>query len=177
MSKKCLNCGEEIKVRVWIDGKLRNFQRRKYCLKCSPFGQHNTSKYYAADCLQRECKHHGLTEYVKRPNGNFRCKKCRAEDTTEQRLKRKLKLIQVMGGKCELCGYNKCARALHFHHGDPKNKIFSLSEACYQFAFDRLLAEINKCVLLCSNCHSEIEDGMTELPTHLIDRCKITIDV
>jgi len=71
----------------------------------------------------------------------------------------KLKLIEYKGGKCEVCGYCKpCPRAYHFHHLDPKKKDFGIGGYGITRSFDRLKLEVDKCQLLCSNCHAEIHD-------------------
>lgn len=67
----------------------------------------------------------------------------------------RLKLIEQAGGKCSVCGYDKCSRALVFHHRDPGTKSFSLS-ANMNRAWSKLEAEAEKCDLLCSNCHLEL---------------------
>jgi len=69
----------------------------------------------------------------------------------------KLKLIEYKGGKCERCGYcKKCSRAYHFHHTDPSQKDFSVSQKTW--SFERLKLEVDKCLLVCSNCHAELHD-------------------
>ena len=74
--------------------------------------------------------------------------------------KRKLKhiLITYKGGKCQKCGYNKCEGALQFHHRNPKEKEFGLSEINLNdstFSLKNILSEADKCDLLCANCHAE----------------------
>lgn len=68
------------------------------------------------------------------------------------------------GGKCIVCGYNKCRRALSFHHLNPKEKDFDLSSRGLTRSWERIKKEIDKCVLLRANCHMEIHDGVTQLP-------------
>lgn len=75
--------------------------------------------------------------------------------------KRKLKhiLIEAKGGKCQVCGYDKCEGALQFHHRNPKEKEFTLSTVNLNdsnFSLSKMLEEIDKCDLLCANCHAEI---------------------
>ena len=74
------------------------------------------------------------------------------------RKRTKKKLIEYKGGKCELCGYNKCDSALQFHHKDPTEKDFSISGR--SLSFDRLKEEVDKCMLVCSNCHAEIHENI-----------------
>lgn len=59
-----------------------------------------------------------------------------------------------------LCGYDRCVGALHFHHLDPREKRFQLSFAGLTRSIDAMRAEARKCVLLCSNCHAEVEAGV-----------------
>lgn len=74
--------------------------------------------------------------------------------------KRKLKhiLITYKGGKCQLCGYDKCEGALQFHHRNPEEKEFGLADINLNdsnFSLKNLLTEVDKCDLLCANCHAE----------------------
>jgi len=68
------------------------------------------------------------------------------------------------GGSCIMCGYNRCQRALSFHHLNPKEKDFDLSSRGLTRSWERIKKEIDKCVLLCANCHMEVHDGITQLP-------------
>ncbi len=65
--------------------------------------------------------------------------------------------VSYMGGKCILCGYNRCLRALHFHHLNPHEKSFNISS---KSSWYDIAPELEKCVLLCSNCHAEVTSGM-----------------
>lgn len=75
------------------------------------------------------------------------------------RRRAKLRLIASFGGSCGICGYNKCVRNLVFHHLDPslKDKGFGHYQS---LAWDKIVAEIRKCVMLCHNCHGEFHDGL-----------------
>lgn len=65
------------------------------------------------------CKHHGLTTFIQASEkSKCICRICSVERTTTQRKERKRKLVELKGGKCEICGYNKCIEALEFHHLD-----------------------------------------------------------
>ncbi len=72
---------------------------------------------------------------------------------------KKLKLVEYKGGKCELCGYNKCYKALDFHHKDPLTKDFDISSNSY--SFEKMKKEADKCMLICSNCHRELHHNQT----------------
>lgn len=68
----------------------------------------------------------------------------------------KHKLIEHKGGKCERCGYNKCEGALQFHHLDPSQKDFTISQRNLGItSIDIFYQEVDKCILLCANCHAE----------------------
>lgn len=71
---------------------------------------------------------------------------------------RKDQLVKYKGGKCEICGYNKCIGALDFHHKNPKEKEFSMSKN--SFSFEKCKKEADKCLLLCRNCHAEEHDRL-----------------
>lgn len=82
----------------------------------------------------RFCKKHGYTEYVYRKDGAWRCKKCATESVAKRRRILKLKAVEYKGGKCEICGYNKCIDALEFHHLDPqKKRIWYRTKGIYLF--------------------------------------------
>lgn len=72
---------------------------------------------------------------------------------------------EYKGGKCMLCGYDKCSRALSFHHLDPSKKDFGLSERGLTRSWERIKKEIDKCILVCANCHMELHEGIAQLPT------------
>jgi hypothetical protein len=72
-----------------------------------------------------------------------------------RRRKLKLELIQLLGGKCNICGYSKSPAAFDFHHakGDKENLISIMIKDSSK---EKLLKEANKCILLCANCHREL---------------------
>lgn len=68
-------------------------------------------------------------------------------------------LIRYKGGRCSMCGYDKNAAALTFHHTGKAKKEFDLGvKNCNRFGLARLKKEADKCVLLCANCHAEIHN-------------------
>lgn len=97
-----------------------------------------------------------VQKYVQKKSN--RKKQTSSESVILWRKRVKLKLVEYKGGKCEICGYNKCIRALGFHHRNPAEKDFSISGK--SLSFDRLKIEVDKCILVCSNCHTEIHDNM-----------------
>ena len=71
--------------------------------------------------------------------------------------------VALLGGKCQLCGYARCIGALEFHHPDPSKKDFSISADGMTRSWERVKAEVEKCILICANCHREVHAGMTQL--------------
>jgi hypothetical protein len=72
-------------------------------------------------------------------------------------------LVEEAGGCCAVCGYDRCMVNLHFHHVDPTTKSFTMSVASGK-GLAKLRAEAEKCVLVCANCHGEIESGVIPSP-------------
>ncbi len=75
----------------------------------------------------------------------------------------KKKSVLYKGGKCELCGYSRCIEALDFHHRDPDTKKFGISNKGYTRSWQNVQDELDKCVLVCANCHREIEAGVSQI--------------
>lgn len=78
----------------------------------------------------------------------------------------KIQAVKCKGGKCLVCGYDKCIKALHFHHIDPATKEFSISNT-YSFSEEKINHELSKCVLVCNRCHTEIHCGLIDLSSYL----------
>jgi transposase-like protein len=110
------------------------------------------------------CARHGVTEFVLEARGYYRCKRCRAERVARRRRDVKAIVVREAGGRCQLCGYDRCVSALHFHHIDPEDKRFHIALRGAARSLERVRREVQKCVLLCANCHAEVESGVTALP-------------
>ena len=76
---------------------------------------------------------------------------------TRSRRKKLRKLRDHFGGKCVICGYDKCYDALDFHHEDPLIKEKSITGMAHK-SFEKLVEEAKKCILVCANCHREIHE-------------------
>jgi hypothetical protein len=105
------------------------------------------------------CSIHGLTEFAVREKVRLRCKKCAVESVQKRREKIKILAVEYKGGKCIKCGYNKYVGALEFHHiiGD---KDFNISYKGHCRSWEKVKVELDKCILVCSNCHREIHAGI-----------------
>lgn len=95
--------------------------------------------------------------------GRYRCKRCAGEAVTRRNQKVKLLLVDEAGGACAVCGYERAINNLHFHHADPALKSFGINGG-HGRGLEARRAEAAKCVLVCANCHGEIEAGLITSP-------------
>lgn len=72
----------------------------------------------------------------------------------------KQKAIDYKGGQCQICGYKKYQGALELHHLDPNNKHFGIGQYGHSRSWERVKRELDKCVLVCANCHRELSVGL-----------------
>ena len=79
---------------------------------------------------------------------------------TRRRKQLKIMAVELKGGKRQICGYNKYIGALDFHHLNEADKEFSLSIRGLTRSWAKIKTEIQKCILVCSNCHREIHSGL-----------------
>lgn len=112
--------------------------------------------------IVKQCEKHGKTKHFKRPDtkNTYRCWKCVSDAVSRRRNKLKQLAIEYKGGSCELCGYDKCVGALTFHHLDPNEKDFGISKSGHTRSWARLKVELDKCAMLCANCHAEVHSGL-----------------
>ena len=114
--------------------------------------------------FEYECPQHGPTTFLVFKDGRSRCGKCNSAGVQRRREATKRTLAQERGGSCAICGYRRYVGALQFHHVDPKEKKFGISGRGITRAILRSREEAAKCVLLCANCHAEVEAGVSECP-------------
>lgn len=144
-------------IRYWL---------RRYGLRATGGGRRREAREAKALGLREvdsRCRRHGRTTFVLENRGSYRCMKCRSENVAAWRRRAKLRLVEEAGGRCRLCGYDRYVGALQFHHADPDAKAFSLSARGCTRSFAELRAEAAKCILLCGNCHAEVEHGRAEV--------------
>ena len=130
----CEFCGKELKTK---SGKKIQKRKRFCSQKC-----HDTQKYENSSISVRQFKKDfGLNKY------------------TLKGLTKKLALIEMMGGKCEICGYDKNVSGFDFHHKDGFEKSFEIKVQHLNYkSDDEILEEAVKCMLLCANCHRELHN-------------------
>jgi predicted Zn-ribbon and HTH transcriptional regulator len=86
-------------------------------------------------------------------NQKIHCKKCHSKRTHNRLKETKRKAVEYLGGRCQKCGYDKYLGALQFHHRDPLQKDPNLFSTW--LSFEKFKKELDKCDLLCANCHAE----------------------
>lgn len=147
-NRKCRKCGEHIPFSIRINGETKFLKSRKYCLTCSPYKK----------WLLKEKK-----EKVSRYQGSEKHKELIKVSLYKRGLERKTTLIEQKGGCCERCGYKKSRRVLTFHHENPSEKKFGFSiNELWSRTWTSILEEVEKCTLLCMNCHAEVEEEIKE---------------
>lgn len=118
--------------------------------------------------IELTCIRHGVTAFRRKTGGNYACARCASarcasEAVIRRRRRVKQALVSEAGGRCRLCGYDRYVGALEFHHFDPSTKSFSLSHAGVTRSLARAQEEARKCILLCANCHAEVEGGIVQV--------------
>lgn len=118
--------------------------KSKKCISCNKdFSIWKTSrKMFCSNTCKAKYHYHNGKTYTSQKNRG---------------VNRKLELINILGGKCDICGYNKNIASLCFHHIIPDNKSIALDlRRIGNSKMEVLLEEVQKCQLLCHNCHNEL---------------------
>lgn len=137
----------QTKVRYWLS---------KYNLKTSKKKKSDFDKDGLRQC--DSCNQLlPLDNYYRRTKGDYHnvCKSCFNKSTVERQRRLKKQAVDYKGGRCESCGYDKCIAALEFHHVDPTQKDFTISRHKNKSLNQEMKFELDKCILLCANCHAE----------------------
>ena len=130
----------------------------KICLNC---GDNFKTKFNSKKFCKNECLKTAKKEYLKNRNYNY-------ENLIKWRIDKKQKAVNYKGGCCIICKYNRSLSALEFHHLDPSKKDFAISKYV-NIEFHKIKKELDKCILLCSNCHREIHDGLIDINNYDIN--------
>lgn len=133
---KCISCGRLIKDT--LPNELKDYdkpiRKREKCYICSPYRNRHTNKTPEEIAVSKA----KMVESVQR-----------------RRRKVKQMALEYKGEKCVKCGYDKCIDALEFHHIDDKTKDFGIGSKGYTRSWESIKNELDKCILLCANCHRE----------------------
>lgn len=126
-------------------------------------------KKYANNHEGKNCKCEKCgRDYIFSRKSGHRLKTCNScnFNSKPKRDTRKQEIVKYLGGACIICGYNKCMEALDAHHIDPKQKEFRIS-GTHGVKWEIIQRELDKCVLLCANCHREYHAGLVNLPQEI----------
>lgn len=160
ITKICQQCNKPFLQYPRINGRPVNLSRRSYCLGCSPFGERKMNRTPIING-QREC----LGCHTLKPVSDYQvgkrlrpyCPTCENKRILSYSRQLKLKAVHYLGGKCSICGYCKSMRSLTFHHKDPSQKDFSIGKH-KNLQWETVRLELDKCLLLCANCHGELHE-------------------
>jgi transposase-like protein len=144
-----------------------NYWLRKHRLSTMESNQHQrmcAAREAGLRKIEMHCARHGRTDFTLIGGYRYRCARCIREYVARRRRKVKALLVEESGGRCAICGYDRYLGALEFHHLDPASKEFQLSVRGLTLGIEKLRVEARKCVLLCSNCHAEVEAGLAVPP-------------
>ena len=161
----CDRCSSYFPNSQIIDNVSRNLSKRRFCLKCSPFGSRNRRDLTICDINEHKCSKCGEIKspenFYSKTDANCKyaeCKTCISQRTRLRHRKIKQQAVEYKGGSCVKCGYNKSISALDFHHRDPSKKEFGINRGQGR-SFETIKHELDKCDLLCANCHREIHES------------------
>lgn len=165
----CLNCGNEFPNIAIVNGLKKNLGSRTYCLDCSPWGlrNHKSLHLYKDKGTKKVCsickKAIPIEEFYLSKGKRFSyCRECDRKRVSNNQKELKILAVEYKGGKCCKCGYSTCNSALDFHHLNPKEKDFGIAESSRVAFTEELKKELDKCILVCKNCHAEIHAGLIE---------------
>lgn len=138
-------------VRYW----LRRYQLPVYRLPHGRYPETPTWKLKCGQCGETDShKFYGKKFYI--------CGRCANRENLKRGQQKRLKAINLLGGKCSSCGYDKYSGALDLHHRDPREKDVKF-RSMRSWSWERIVEEIKKCDLLCKNCHAERHADMRDI--------------
>lgn len=161
MIVKCVACGKEFEAikstKKYCSNDCMNTQRR------IRYANRDKVEKEAKIMPEKNCLICGKAFRPKTAAANQRacCYDCMPDGQQLRRGDFLAKIKETRGGACIKCGYNRCMKALEFHHVDPSLKNFTISND--HFKLKDAVEESKKCILICSNCHKEFHDGMWKL--------------
>lgn len=162
MINKCIVCGKEFEA-------IKS--TKKYCsLECN--NAMRRQKYAERERIPKDISYKGEEKICPICNKAFLpktamanqrtcCYDCMPDGIQLTRGMFLAKIKEAKGGKCIKCGYDRCLKALEFHHIDPSQKDFTISND--HFKLLDAVEESKKCILICSNCHKELHDNLWTL--------------
>jgi transposase-like protein len=155
----------EISSRLGLSQSTVRHWLRKYGLRTHRARRENSRGVRGVDADRQvmTCPRHGPTEFWLEQRGIYRCLRCRSEAVARRRRKLKAILVEEAGGGCSVCGYDRYVGALQFHHRNGETKAFDVASRGLTRSLEAVREEAAKCVLLCANCHAEVEAGIVSI--------------
>lgn len=146
----CKKCGGPIRGHIIVGGVERPVSStRVNCEKCSPFFGNKKRTELKDREVWRNCIY--CKKDFASESGRTFCNSC---NVNRRRFSKKQFCLDYKGNRCQKCGYSKCSQALTFHHRNPEEKKFLISGS-HARSNESLMKELDKCDLLCHNCHAE----------------------
>jgi hypothetical protein len=109
------------------------------------------------------CSWHECNNSLTGKQKNFCSQQCKNKYYVAKRRKQlKQNAVNYKGDKCMICGYDRCIEALVFHHID-ENKGFGIASRGYTRSWFSVKEELDKCIMVCANCHAEIHAGLHDV--------------
>lgn len=143
-------------VRYWVKKLQIPFETKSFVDQ----GQKDYGEFRYCPRCKKDCPTNEFYDRRGKKNSSVYCKKCTTDQVVERTKKLKKEMVDYKGGCCEICGYKKYIGALDFHHINPNEKDFTIAHI-RQYKFDEVIKEeLDKCMLVCSNCHREIHGGL-----------------
>jgi hypothetical protein len=158
-------CSRKCSGKATYSGELEKFREiavQKSILTSREKSKNGTLKRNLIQKHERKCEKCEKTFMSTRSFTKFCSMNCRG-NIKKKAIRHRYKeyFVAYKGGKCLHCGYSKCVKALQFHHLDPKEKDFNIRN--YSKSFEKQKEEVDKCILLCANCHAEEHDRLSRI--------------
>jgi transposase-like protein len=159
--------GEGLSIRAIADRLAVSYATVRHWLRKHGLETRRATRLKGVDPSPSEplllCPEHGIGPHVRGSDGYLRCRRCRADSVIRRRARVRATLIAEAGGRCVRCGYDEHPAALQFHHLDRATKAFTLCDGGTR-SIARMREEAAKCILLCANCHAQVEAGAADVP-------------
>lgn len=156
--RACKKCQDPLPNRITVEGETYNIRSRRYCLTCVPFKSKRVNSKQGSDKRCPKCLDTlEASAFYTREGGALSswCRRCFNREAVNRQQAFKKRCASYKGGACQRCGYDKYIGALDFHHRDPTQKDFTVSHRKNHKWSKSLEKELDKCDLLCANCHRE----------------------
>jgi len=157
-TKACTKCKAILPINCFYEQANKKDGYSCHCRTCHNIRLKLYRQANAEKISQRAKEYRDRTGYNKKyyqANLEKKLAYCSANGVRKRKALKEV-AVEYLGGKCSNCSYDKCIAALEFHHVDPTQKDFNISRYYKKDFTDELKAELDKCILICANCHREL---------------------